>query len=307
MIQNVKIISINTNPEDYHKSVAERCTLNFPMSSSAIRDFSICPSRYRAGHEDEETSESMDFGSLVDCLILSADQFEKRYVIQPDTYTNEKSEIKPWNWNSNVCKAWRDKQNNLSIVSQEKFDESILAVKRLKDDPTISSFLDQSDKQVWLVGEWKDKETKLKIPLKALLDVVPRLDSEYSGCVGDLKTTRDAAPVAWNRSLFNFGYHLQSAFYLDFYRALDPMRDTFCFIVQENKGPYESGKRIMHQDFLEIGRQEYQKALSDYCQCLKSGKFPGYDDTDEAVQGWSTCYPEPWMEQRNQFSVKYLF
>jgi exodeoxyribonuclease VIII len=249
----------------------------------------------------------MDFGSLVDCLFLTPGQFEKRYVIQPETYTNKEDGEKPWNWNSNTCKAWRNENRGLSIISKEKFDEAVVALERLNADPTIVSFLEQSDRQVWLSGEWKDKETKLKIPLKALIDIVPRADSEYSDYIADLKTTRDAAPMVWNRTVFNFGYHFQAALYLDMMQVIDPMRSGFGHIVQENKKPFETGKRIMHPDYLEIGRKEYEKALSDYCQCLKSGKFPGYDDTDEAVQGWSTSYPEPWMEQRNTFSTKYTF
>lgn len=307
MITNAKIISIGTNPEDYHKKEFLHCTPEYPMSSSAIREFILCPAKYKAGGEDDAENNSLLFGSLLDCLLLTPMQFPLRFAVQPETYTDEKGMIKPFTKLSNNCKKWIADQGNKTIITQDKLDEVNRAIEKIKEDETIASFIKQSDTQVFISAIWIDEETKLEIPIKALIDLLPREESEFSSCLADLKSTRDASPINFNRSVFSFGYHIQAAFYLDLANAVKDSRDTFCFIVQENKTPFQTGKRILHIDFLEMGRSEYKAALSNYCKCLKSGFFPNYDDTDEAVQGWSTCFPEPWMEGKTSFGIKYTF
>ena len=307
MITNAKIISIGTNPDDYHKKEFMRCMPEYPMSSGDIREFALCPAKYRAGGEEDVENNSLLFGSLLDCLLLTPMQFSTRFALQPETYTDAKGIVKPFTKQSNTCKEWIVSQGDKTIISADKLEEVRRAIEKINEDETISSFIKQSDAQVFISATWKDEGTKLEIPIKALIDLLPREDSEYSSCVADLKSTRDASPINFNRSVFSFGYHIQAAFYLDMVNQVDNSRDTFCFIVQENKKPFQTGKRILHTDFLEMGRNEYRAALANYCKCLKSGFFPSYDDTDEAVQGWSTLFPEPWMEGKTSFGVKYLF
>jgi len=310
MITNAKIVSIQTKPEDYHQSQFERCTPGYVMSSSDLREFAICPARYKAGVEEDTESSSMVFGSLLDCMLLTPSQLESRFAVQPETYTDSKGVVKPFTRQSKTCKEWIEAQKGKTIVlilSGDKVEDAKIAVDRMVNDEIINSFINQSDVQVYISALWEDEDTGLKVPLKSLIDLLPREDSEYSSCIADLKTTRDASTMEFNRSIFKFGYHIQAAFYFDIVNAIKNDRDTFCFIVQENKPPFQPGKRILHIDFLEMGRKEYQASLANYCKCLKSGFFPSYDDTDEAVQGWSTCYPEPWMEGKTLFGVKYIF
>jgi exodeoxyribonuclease VIII len=307
MITNAKILSIGTNPADYHRKVTERCTIGYSISSSDIREFILCPAKYKSGAEEDVESNSLLFGSLLDCLLLTPQQFDSRFAVQPETYTDEKGTIKPFTKLSNNCKKWIAEQGDKTIITLDKLNEVNEAIAKIKEDETIASFIKQSDAQVFISATWKDEGTGLEIPIKALIDLLPREDSEYSSCLADLKSTRDASPVNFNRSVFTFGYHIQAALYFDMINAVKDSRDTFCFIVQENKKPFQIGKRILHIDFLEMGRKEYESALSNYCKCLKSGFWPSYDDTDEAVQGWSTLFPEPWMEGKTSFSVKYLF
>jgi len=307
MITNAKIISIGTNPADYHRKITERCTPDYSISSSDIHEFALCPAKYKSGAEEDVESNSLLFGSLLDCLLLTPGQLDSRFAVQPETYINDKKETKTFNNNSNTCKKWIEDHSDKTIITFGKLIEVRIAADKILEDETIASFIKQSDTQVFISATWKDEGTGLEIPIKALIDLLPREDSEYSSCLADLKSTRDASPINFNRFVFSFGYHIQAAFYLDMINAVKDSRDTFCFIVQENKKPFQSGKRILHVDFLDMGRNEYQAALSNYCKCLKSGFWPSYDDTDEAVQGWSTCFPESWMEGKRMFDVKYLF
>jgi len=62
--------------------------------------------------------------------------------------------------------------------------------------------------------------------------------------------------------------------------------------LQENFPPFETGRRLLSQDFTSIGRQTYEHALRLYARCLKSGIWSGYDLPEE----FTLLQPQPWME-----------
>jgi hypothetical protein len=309
-LKNFKIVGAGVDPNTYHKQDdAKRGTPEWVMSSSHLREFGRCPSRWKKGYEFAGSA-STEFGSLVDMKITTPQQFTNRYCAHPETYKNEDGEIKPWNGNSKVCKLWIKEAElmGFEIISQKEFWEASTAVKALLADDVIKRFIDSSDKQVYLTGEWRDEETSLVVPIKCLLDLVPRLDTEFYKSLGDLKTTKNAALQPWSRWCFTAGYHLQAALYRDGYaEATKEDHPNWCFLLCENFPPYQTGKRIMSNDFLEIGRADYRRLLANYCQCLKHNHWPDYDETDEAVGEWSIVSPEPWMADQAMFAPRIAF
>jgi hypothetical protein len=293
---NAKIVCKQANPEEYHKQAAPRGDKSLVVSSSMLRVFSQCPRRWKEGYESPD-SDSKKFGSLLDCRLLTPESFKERFAIQPATYTNDKEETKPWNNNANVCKAWREEQVGKDIVSAYDVGKIDKARKRILSDDIIAAWCESSDCQVWVTADWKDEDSGLIISVKVLLDFVPKPDSEFYHCLGDLKCIRSAALTPFQRQVFQLGWHLQAALYQDVYvAATGEDRNTYCFVGVENYEPFEPFKRILSQDFVQIGRQSYQHALKRYAKCLETGIWQGYDDHKDAIQGWSLCAAEPWME-----------
>ena len=289
--------------KNYHDEKCERGDPRFTMSASAMRLFHVCPSRWKAGYEPPG-SESKRFGAVVDTLLLTPELFESRFAVRPDTYTNEDGEQKPFNANSKTCKTWISEQKDKEILTKTEHEEAKAAVKRLSADPLLYSFIFASDRQIWLSGQWKDEDTGITIPIKALLDCVPRRDSEFGKSLGDVKMIRNGAGRPFARQVFQYGWHIQAAFYLDFYmNAVNPSakedgeeRNTFVFWGAENYKPYEPFRRLLSANFVEIGRKTYRSILARYCRCLNTGTWPGYDDNRDSIQGWGLCEPESWME-----------
>lgn len=292
------VIASGADPAKYREEKAPRGDPAFIMSSSPLRDFAHSPSRWIHGYTSKDT-DATDWGSLLDCRFLTPEQFNDRVAITPAKYTNDKGEVKDWHNGSNKCKAWNEHQIALGkqIVSPEDVIECDKAIKRLQDDATIASWHAESAKQVWVAGEWKDDATGIVVPVKCLLDYVPNKDSEYFKCLGDLKSTRSAFPAMWPRYVKQRGYHLQGSFNTDLYvAATGEERISWCWILSENYAPYEVGREMMAEDFLAMGRAEYQIALARYARCLKTNHWPGYDEMNpDSVDGWSLASPEPWM------------
>jgi hypothetical protein len=98
---------LNESSVDYHATDA--------VSSSKLADMRIagelCPLNYYVRHvaKTVEAKKGAHFslGIATHLAILEGEAaFDAGCVMEPPTYTNEKGEVKPWNNNANVCKAW---------------------------------------------------------------------------------------------------------------------------------------------------------------------------------------------------------
>lgn len=110
------------------------------------------------------------------------------------------------------------------------------------------------------------------------------------GTLVDLKTTTDAAPDRFGRkSVPDFGYHQQAAWYLDLARALDLPANDFVFICVEKTGHHPVSVIRLDDDYLELGRQANRHAIDLWNACRTSGIWPSYPDPVVTVS------PPAWM------------
>jgi exodeoxyribonuclease VIII len=94
--------------------------------------------------------------------------------------------------------------------------------------------------------------------------------------VADLKTTEDASPAAFARSVATYRYHVQAAFYLDGLRACDAQIDAFAFVAVEKTPPYLVAVYSADEICLARGREEYRADLLTFAECLRTDCWPGY-------------------------------
>lgn len=303
--QNCKVVTANADQAHYF--APGPASSGFCMSSSSLRVFGQCPSRWIAGYEPPN-SDAKQWGSALDCSVLTPQQFSSRFALRPVDYTKDDGTTAKWNGNAGPCRAWKKVAESLGqqIITRDELTRLGEAHHALLADDVIRSFIEHSLKQVWVAGEWLDDETGLVIPCKCLIDLVPGLESEFPKSLGDLKTTRNAGVKAWSRWCYSAGYHIQAAWNLDMYcAATGEDRNTFCFIVQESFSPWQTAKRMLSQDYLTFARAEINRLMALYAGCLKHDQWPTYDDTDEACQGWTLVQPEPWMQTEQMFAPQF--
>jgi hypothetical protein len=171
------------------------------------------------------------------------------------------------------------------------------AVARLHGDEIIHDLFSYSKKQVQVTGEYHDQETGIVVPVKALIDLLPiTTHVDFGKCIVDLKTTTSAARRPYQRATYQYGYHVQAAWYLDLYVAsTGEDRTDFLNVVQESFPPFQPGRRLISSELVELGRSDYIGALRDYCQCLKTGTWPDYERGDRVINGFSVVELEAWM------------
>lgn len=342
MFKNAKIIDINPDPALYrNQKVEDRGKPEYVVSSSDLRlIMSTSPSKWFRGFVLPE-SYSLEYGGLLDCLVLTPEDFSKRYILQPEKYQSpsmrcpqcgsvtdsqkckackcdrEETLIeKDWSNNSENCKQWVIDQTakGLEVIKSDTYKAAALAAKRIMEDKELSQLLNNADKQVWVEADWHDQPTGLIVRVRCLIDFACRAGTPFEKIIGDLKSTKDARLMPWASWARKAGYDMQGAWNLDLYNAATGRKaDKFNFILSESVAPYEIGRRWMEedpfqpeQDDFTPGRSKYKRAMALYCQCVKSGKWPCYDDTDiSSVSGWTKLSPDPYDEQRRMFAPQF--
>ncbi|MEI6730648.1 MAG: PD-(D/E)XK nuclease-like domain-containing protein, partial [Pseudomonadota bacterium] len=89
----------------------------------------------------------------------------------------------------------------------------------------------------------------------------------------------DASPEAFEKSIWNYGYHKQAAFYSDgFDEVYGKKPEAFIFIAVEKKPPYAVSVGMLPSDYIEFGRRANAENLRTYADCLKTNEWSGYDD-----------------------------
>lgn len=302
--RNARIVRMNCPDDVYRNSIGgDRGSRDHVMSRSELMGFRECPKRWLLGYHDEAT-DATEFGTLADCVVLQPTDFHNRFVVRPATYPDQKTgEQKKWTRAANFCKEWEAKQGGRQVVSPDDNASAHGALTRLLEDPATKDLLKQSAKQVFIMAEYHDKDTGLVIPVKAMIDIVPDLEGNemFRKCLFDFKTTTSAHPKFWQREVEKRGYHAQAAMYLWIYQAAtEEDRNSFGHLLVENYPPFEPGRRLLSEEFLQLGRQRVLNALKDYSRCLESGYWPGYEPESlclPSMPGWRVTEPTMNMLQ----------
>jgi len=294
--RNARIVGVRVNPTVHHAQTHPRGHREFMMSRGELMRFNECPIKWLSSVQEDKTTR-MSWGDLIDCLLFVPEQLSSRFAFCPETYPS-KDGNRPWNFNAEFCRQWRDDRPHLTIIKSNEALDSEQALAQLHKLPEWA-VLKLSHFQVSLTGEYCDVETELCIPIRALVDIAPG-EGEYENSLIDLKTTSSAEPRAWARRVSSDHLDAQAAIYLDLFNAAsgDFVRSDFRHIIQESEPPFHVELRILSQEFLELGRLKYRSALKKYCRCLATNTWPGYDNGHHMTFGrWGLCEPEAYMVQ----------
>jgi hypothetical protein len=208
----------------------------------------------------EEQTPAMRWGTLAHTVILEPDKFDDEvYVLPPcDRRTKEGKET--------YAQAMREAAGRTVITLDdakqlEGMKNAFYADKACRNTLHDLEHIEAS-------CYWIDKTQDVQC--RARPDAIRK-----DGVVIDYKTTDNASPSAFLRSVMNFRYHVQAAYYLDGIKAITGNDGTFIFIAQEKKPPYLSCVYIVGQDMIEQGRKEYQQDLATYKTCMETGDWSG--------------------------------
>jgi hypothetical protein len=93
----------------------------------------------------------------------------------------------------------------------------------------------------------------------------------------DYKTAVSASDHHFAKSVDDYGYHVQDAWYTDAVRALEISDDPgFLFVVQSKTAPYPVNVFELDGEARTIGRELARRGVRTYAECTASGQWPAY-------------------------------
>lgn len=221
------------------------------------------PAHWRE-HRKQPATQDMRFGTAAHVLLLEGrDAFEQQYIISPGFDRRTKA----------------GKSDHLEFVSSHAGREILtpLEYKTLMEmncavqESIAGDILEScSDRELSLFWECAVTDTSC----------CGRLDFVGARTVGDLKTTSDASPDAFLRSVKQYGYHIQAGHYLDGldtirYNSNDPIR--WLFIAIEKTAPYGVAVYELDDEMLNEGRRLAYIARHKYQEAEEYGYWKGKD------------------------------
>lgn len=242
------------------------------------------PAHYKFPAARPDNSTTFDFGSATHIAILEPEKFETSVMKGPDDRRGN-------NWKHAVAEGVN---SNRIVLTSGDYDEVLTIRDAAHSNSRISSIITGGKPEVEHSGYWTDGGTG------ELCRCRPDLYRPDLSLMLDLKTSHSASPEEFARSVINYGYHAQEAFYSDGYNSLGKPVEAFVFLAWEKKSPYAFALYELPPSIVEEGRAIMRSALSRYSECLKSDRWPafGEDVTELNFKPWSYRETEaPRMEE----------
>ena len=264
-----------TNKE-YHSSAG--------ISKSGLDLVNESPSSYiwrKEAPVNEDKLRVLDFGSHFHSFFLEPEEFKKNFQVMPSFNRRKPAE----------------KQAELDLIQAMKLDgiipvtnDDYIKLNQMRYSalahPTVKEIMRHGNGVSEQSIYWNDEETG------ELCKCRPDYMLQRSDCVQipDLKTTADISSI--EKSIANFRYHVQDAFYTDGISKYFEGEIDFMFIFVSttiNCGRYPVRVVRLTDCAKYEGRQEYRKNLNTYHSHKESGSW----ETVETVDLPHWAYKEP--------------
>jgi exodeoxyribonuclease VIII len=274
------------NPGIYY-DLSEREYRQAPgVSQSALKAIARSPAHYRAGLvADDEDTEAKQIGRIAAALVLEK-QREPWWILKPDNISFNEKEGKDW---AREALKWDDAKDGkfprsakdafamkgIELVSASVFNTAAGVATALVDSkkPEVRALLDDAQCEVSVFADCETPSGVVRC--KCRPDIVPN----KSNCISDLKTTLDARPSAFLRSIRRFGYAIQGASYVHHWNTVSPddPREIFLLLAVEKEPPFAHCVYQLDADFMREGLDEYMRLLNLYAFCEAMNEWPDYE------------------------------
>ena len=238
--------------EDYHADPA--------VSASHLKAVMQSPYHYWSRYVDPnrkpvEPTAAMKLGSLAHCAILEPEELLNRYGV-----------CAPRNTKAGKEQAERMAAQNMEAVTASDMALAMGMSAAVQAHPAAYALLKEgkAEQSFW----WDDLATGMRCKC--------RPDWYQGSTIVDIKTTTDASPQAFARSVATFGYHIQAAHYLE---GLSDRCQRFVFVAVEKTYPHAVAVYELDGEALALGRTMRDNGMDVIAACHAVDVWPGYGDT----------------------------
>jgi hypothetical protein len=239
-----------TSNADYHADPAVSASHLHAVAASPYHYWSrfLAPDRPPSAQ-----TAAMKLGSLTHCAVLEPDELAKRYGIAPDRRTNAGKAI-----------AAEMEASGIEAVTASEMEQAMAMASSVRSHQAAAALLrdGKAEQSFW----WDDQPTGLRCKCRP---------DWYNGTtIVDLKTTTDASPKGFAKSVAQWRYHVQQNHYL-----AGAFAERFVFIAVEKTYPYAVGVYELDETAALHGETERRNNLQTIADCRAISEWPGYGNT----------------------------
>lgn len=240
------------------------------LSSTDIRRLLRSPAHFK--NPTPVDTAATRFGTLVHAFVLLPHVAEARYRPRADVdgRTKEGKAVRDW-------EASLTAQQGIQFVNRADYDAAVSIATSVRSHLGATSLLAGGVAEISGV-------------IDGFCDVNARIRPDYltDGHIVDLKTCQDARPDAFVRSVVNYGYEVQAAYYLDVAEAIDGKKRKFYWCAVEKDAPYAVTVYEASDAMIERGRAQYKRAIELYLECAALDLWPAYSQQIQQLElpGW---------------------
>ena len=266
--------------EEYHNDTSR-------VSKSGLDKLDQSAAHYYAAYLDpnrerrDETA-AMFEGTALHTAILERNEFNKRYILLPKNAPSmdclrHRNAAKPSPDTLKNIKWWDEfnvQRKDRLIIKNDLYNE----VQKISDSVfrhPAANWLLSNKATVEGYIQWDDIETGVPCKCRPDFDIT---DKNSPPLFVDLKSTINASPDGFSKSVVNYRYDIQAAFYLDGAAANFKPRDGFIFIAVEKEPPYAVGVYNLPDEMLQVAHARYIENLNTYKKAKETGIWPAYAD-----------------------------
>jgi len=208
---------------DYHAHPA--------ISKSHLDQVARSPLHYWARYLDPnrvtiEPTPAMAIGSAVHTHVLELDQWDSQYAIAPESI-DRRTKMGKAEWEVFTTAA-----TGRTVLSRADADLVMRMGHAVYSHPAAAMLLNMPGKAE-TTHMWTDAATGIQCKCR------PDWLTDDGSLIIDLKTTDDASPAGFRKSIANWRYHVQAAWYLNgIEQATGTRPDQFIFLCVEKRAPF---------------------------------------------------------------------
>jgi exodeoxyribonuclease VIII len=199
----------------------------------------------------------MKLGSLTHCAVLEPDELSSRYGICLPRNTKAGKEME-----GEMIAA------GIEAVTAAEMEQAMAMAGSVRSHQAAAALLrdGKAEQSFW----WDDIQTGLRCKC--------RPDWYTGNTIVDLKTTTDASPKGFARSVAQWRYAIQQNHYL-----AGTFAERFVFIAVEKAYPYAVGVYELDEAAALYGEAERRNNLQTIADCRAISEWPGYGNTIQSL------------------------
>jgi len=211
-----------------------------------------------------------EYGNALHTYVLEPPKFCEEYYITPKINRATKK-------GKEEFKEHQEKARGKLLICEEAFKSIAHVMNGLSRHKQALTLL--ADAQIEKSIYWTDPDTGIQCKV--------RPDVWHSNMIVDLKTTVDASQKSFQRSIFQFAYHIQAGMIQEALRVSQGIHmENFVYLAVEKQAPYASAIYMLSPEIVSQGVAEFKNILIGIKECMDSGHWPSYPTAMIDMPSW---------------------